>query len=110
MIRQVDGRGFVCLGCVINLQRARAALSEALIKTLKSLHLKKGRAETGLFLAEGARVIAIWTRLSLAARRESRPLRSRGRSGTQDHVESSKGFRLNRLADQPRTLDSGSRA
>jgi TrmH family RNA methyltransferase len=25
------------------------------IKTLKSLHLKKGRAETGLFLAEGAR-------------------------------------------------------
>jgi TrmH family RNA methyltransferase len=27
-----------------------------LIKTLKSLHLKKGRAETGLFLAEGARL------------------------------------------------------
>lgn len=26
------------------------------IKTLKSLHLKKGRAETGLFLAEGARL------------------------------------------------------
>lgn len=27
-----------------------------LIKTLKSLHLKKGRSETGLFLAEGARL------------------------------------------------------
>ncbi|MGQ0533828.1 MAG: TrmH family RNA methyltransferase [Caulobacteraceae bacterium] len=30
--------------------------SNPLIKTLKSLHLKKGRAETGLFLAEGARL------------------------------------------------------
>ena len=29
--------------------------SNPLIKTLKSLHLKKGRSETGLFLAEGAR-------------------------------------------------------
>ncbi|MGD9815091.1 MAG: TrmH family RNA methyltransferase [Hyphomonadaceae bacterium] len=29
--------------------------SNPLIKTLKSLHAKKGRAETGLFLAEGAR-------------------------------------------------------
>ena len=30
--------------------------SNPLIKTLKSLHLKKGRTETGLFLAEGARL------------------------------------------------------
>ena len=30
--------------------------SNPLIKTLKSLHLKKGRAETGWFLAEGARL------------------------------------------------------
>jgi TrmH family RNA methyltransferase len=30
--------------------------SNPLIKSLKSLHLKKGRAETGLFLAEGARL------------------------------------------------------
>lgn len=30
--------------------------SNPLIKTLKSLHMKKGRAETGLFLAEGARL------------------------------------------------------
>jgi RNA methyltransferase, TrmH family len=30
--------------------------SNPLIKTLKSLHQKKGRAETGLFLAEGARL------------------------------------------------------
>ncbi len=29
-----------------------------LVKTLKSLHAKKGRAETGLFLAEGARLAA----------------------------------------------------
>lgn len=29
--------------------------SNPLIKTIKSLHLKKGRSETGLFLAEGAR-------------------------------------------------------
>ncbi len=28
-----------------------------IVKTLKSLHAKKGRAETGLFLAEGARLI-----------------------------------------------------
>lgn len=32
--------------------------SNPLIKRLKSLHLKKGRAETGLFLAEGARLAA----------------------------------------------------
>lgn len=30
--------------------------SNSLIKTLKGLHAKKGRAETGLFLAEGARL------------------------------------------------------
>lgn len=30
--------------------------SNPVIKTLKSLHLKKGRAETGLFLGEGARL------------------------------------------------------
>ncbi|HVK81357.1 MAG TPA: RNA methyltransferase [Verrucomicrobiae bacterium] len=30
--------------------------SNPLIKTLKALHMKKGRAETGLFLAEGARL------------------------------------------------------
>src|ERR1700741_5354189 len=30
--------------------------SNPLIKTLKALHAKKGRAETGLFLAEGARL------------------------------------------------------
>ncbi|MBC7770162.1 MAG: RNA methyltransferase [Phycisphaerales bacterium] len=30
--------------------------SNPLIKTLKSLHMKKGRAESGLFLAEGARL------------------------------------------------------
>jgi RNA methyltransferase, TrmH family len=30
--------------------------SNPLIKTLKSLHTKKGRGETGLFLAEGARL------------------------------------------------------
>jgi TrmH family RNA methyltransferase len=28
------------------------------IKLLKSLHLKKARSETGLFLAEGARLVA----------------------------------------------------
>ncbi|MES1201495.1 MAG: RNA methyltransferase [Pseudomonadota bacterium] len=32
--------------------------SNPLIKTLKALHAKKGRAETGLFLAEGARLAA----------------------------------------------------
>ena len=30
--------------------------SNPLIKTLKTLHMKKGRVETGLFLAEGARL------------------------------------------------------
>ncbi len=40
--------------------RAKVVDSAAnpLIKTLKGLHDKKGRAETGLFLAEGARLIA----------------------------------------------------
>ena len=44
-----------------------------LIKTLKSLHLKKGRAETGLFLAEGARLareaadLGIWPETLLFA-------------------------------------------
>ena len=33
-----------------------SSASNPLIKTLKSLHTKKGRAETGLFLAEGARL------------------------------------------------------
>lgn len=33
-----------------------SSASNPLIKTLKSLHAKKGRAETGLFLAEGARL------------------------------------------------------
>lgn len=32
--------------------------ANAVVKTLKSLHAKKGRAETGLFLAEGARIVA----------------------------------------------------
>jgi len=31
--------------------------ANAVVKVLKSLHAKKGRAETGLFLAEGARVL-----------------------------------------------------
>ena len=41
------------------------------IKTLKSLHLKKGRAETGLFLAEGARLaveaadLGVWPEILL---------------------------------------------
>jgi TrmH family RNA methyltransferase len=33
-----------------------SSAANPLIKTLKSLHAKKGRAETGLFLAEGARL------------------------------------------------------
>jgi TrmH family RNA methyltransferase len=33
-----------------------SSASNPLIKTLKSLHTKKGRSETGLFLAEGARL------------------------------------------------------
>jgi TrmH family RNA methyltransferase len=33
-----------------------ASAANPLIKTLKSLHAKKGRSETGLFLAEGARL------------------------------------------------------
>ena len=43
----------------------------AQIKTLKSLHLKKGRAETGLFLAEGARLaveaadLGVWPEILL---------------------------------------------
>lgn len=43
------------------------------IKTLKSLHLKKGRAETGLFLAEGARLtleaagMGVWPEIVLFA-------------------------------------------
>src|SRR5262245_20900853 len=43
------------------------------IKTLKSLHLKKGRAETGLFLAEGARLtreaagLGVWPEILLFA-------------------------------------------
>ncbi len=42
-----------------------------LIKTLKSLHLKKGRSETGLFLAEGARLaveaadLGVWPEILL---------------------------------------------
>ncbi|MES1200342.1 MAG: RNA methyltransferase [Pseudomonadota bacterium] len=35
-----------------------SSASNPLIKTLKTLHAKKGRAETGLFLAEGARLAA----------------------------------------------------
>lgn len=44
-----------------------------LIKTLKSLHTKKGRAETGLFLAEGARLaseaaaLGAWPEVLLAS-------------------------------------------
>jgi TrmH family RNA methyltransferase len=47
--------------------------SNPLIKTLKSLHAKKGRAETGLFLAEGARLareaadLGIWPQTMLYA-------------------------------------------
>jgi len=33
-----------------------SSAANPLIKTLKSLHAKKGRSETGLFLAEGARL------------------------------------------------------
>src|SRR5262245_23797927 len=45
--------------------------SNPLIKTLKSLHAKKGRAETGLFLAEGARLaveaadLGVWPEILL---------------------------------------------
>lgn len=39
--------------------------SNPLIKTLKSLHLKKGRAETGWFLAEGARLAVEATELGV---------------------------------------------
>jgi TrmH family RNA methyltransferase len=44
-----------------------------LIKTLKGLHAKKGRAETGLFLAEGARLaleaadLGVWPAIALVA-------------------------------------------
>ncbi|MGH6951027.1 MAG: TrmH family RNA methyltransferase, partial [Vitreimonas sp.] len=44
-----------------------------LIKTLKSLHAKKGRAETGLFLGEGARLaveaadLGVWPDILLYA-------------------------------------------
>ncbi|MFT3726354.1 MAG: RNA methyltransferase [Terricaulis sp.] len=47
--------------------------SNPLIKTLKSLHAKKGRAETGLFLAEGARLareaadLSVWPHTLLYA-------------------------------------------
>src|SRR5262245_16677125 len=47
--------------------------SNPLIKTLKSLHAKKGRSETGLFLAEGARLareaadLGIWPQTMLYA-------------------------------------------
>lgn len=47
--------------------------SNPLIKTLKSLHAKKGRAETGLFLAEGARLaveaadLGVWPDILLYA-------------------------------------------
>jgi RNA methyltransferase, TrmH family len=47
--------------------------SNPLIKTLKSLHLKKGRVETGLFLAEGARLaleaadLGIWPEIMVYA-------------------------------------------
>ncbi len=47
--------------------------SNPLIKTLKSLHAKKGRAETGLFLAEGARLareaadLGVWPQTMLFA-------------------------------------------
>jgi TrmH family RNA methyltransferase len=47
--------------------------SNPLIKTLKSLHAKKGRAETGLFLAEGARLareaaeLGVWPDIFLFA-------------------------------------------
>ncbi|HBF91472.1 MAG TPA: RNA methyltransferase, partial [Hyphomonas atlantica] len=34
-----------------------SSASNPLVKTLKSLERKKGRTETGLFLAEGARLI-----------------------------------------------------
>lgn len=45
--------------------------SNPLIKTLKSLHMKKGRSETGLFLAEGARLaveaadLGVWPEILL---------------------------------------------
>ena len=48
-----------------------SSAANPLIKTLKSLHAKKGRAETGLFLAEGARL----------ARRSGRPRRVAGNHG-----------------------------
>src|SRR5262245_60852801 len=47
--------------------------SNPLIKTLKSLHAKKGRAESGLFLAEGARLareaadLSVWPDTLLSA-------------------------------------------
>lgn len=47
--------------------------SNPLIKTLKALHAKKGRAETGLFLAEGARLareaadLGVWPEIMLYA-------------------------------------------
>jgi RNA methyltransferase, TrmH family len=54
------------------------------IKTLKSLHLKKGRAETGLFLAEGARLaveaadLGVWPEILVfsAAAREREQVRA----------------------------------
>lgn len=50
-----------------------ASAANPLIKTLKSLHAKKGRSETGLFLAEGARLaseaadLGIWPEIMLVS-------------------------------------------
>ena len=64
-----------------------------LIKTLKSLHAKKGRAETGLFLAEGARqrrvgvlngevCVAPRRRLPAGISTATRSIQFRGNNGT----------------------------
>jgi TrmH family RNA methyltransferase len=51
-----------------------SSAANPLIKTLKSLHAKKGRTETGLFLAEGARLameaaeLGVWPEILLFSR------------------------------------------
>jgi TrmH family RNA methyltransferase len=72
--------------------------SNPLVKTLKSLHTRKGRLESGLFLAEGARLAAegaelgFWPEFMVTApaaleRRQSRDLLDRARAAGVKCVE-----------------------
>lgn len=90
--------------------------SNPLIKTLKSLHLKKARTETGLFLAEGARLaleasdLDIWPQIVVYApaaleRGQVRQLIARAEARGTRAIETSENI-LSQIAkrDNPQTV------